>query len=210
MFAAAVAHGCRQTDRMHTHAEAAASISRDQDFRLLIAWSSVFEGWSAVLVGKSEEGLRRIADGIAEARRMGSEQFLPHLAGLAAEAYLVSGNATEGLRSVEDGLRAGIRTGERFWQPELLRLKGELEIARDPCAAPEAEQSFRDAIACAQIQGANVLALRAAVSLGRLLQRVGRRVEARNFISGISRGLEQWTGADISEANALLGELATR
>jgi len=70
---------------------------------------------------------------------MESEQFLPHLAGLAAEAYLVSGNATDGLRSVEDGLRAGLRTGERFWQPELLRLKGELQIAGDPSAAPEAE-----------------------------------------------------------------------
>ena len=210
VFAGAVAHACRQPDRMQGHAEAAASISRDQDFRLLIAWSSVFEGWAAVLTGKSEEGLRRIADGIAEARRMGSEQFLPHLAGVAAEAYLVSENATEGLRSVEDGLRAGLRTGERFWQPELLRLKGELEIARDPSAVPEAEQSFRDAIAHAQIQGASLLALRAAVSLGRLLQRAGRGMEARDLIFGISRELDEWTGADISEANALLGALATR
>ena len=144
VFAAAVAHACRQPDRIQAQAEAATSISRDQDFRLLIAWQSVFQGWAVVLAGKSEEGLRRIADCIAEARRMGSEQFLPHLAGLAAEAYLVSGNAAEGLRSVEDVLRAGSRTGERFWQPELLRLKGELEIARD--LVPYLRRSNRSAM----------------------------------------------------------------
>lgn len=210
LFASAVAHACRQPDRVQFHAEAAASISRDQDFRLLLAWSSAFEGWTAVLAGNPEDGLCQIADAIAEARRMGSEQFLPHLAGLAAEANLMSGNATDGLKSVEDGLRVGLRTGERFWQPELLRLKGELLIAQDPRATDESEQAFREAIEQARNQGAMLLALRATVSLGRLLQRAGRDKEARNLIFGMTHGLDQRTGPDISDANALLDELGTR
>jgi len=56
VFAAAVAHACRQPDRMQAHAEAAAAISRDQDFRLLIAWSSVFEGSAAVSLERAKKG----------------------------------------------------------------------------------------------------------------------------------------------------------
>ena len=209
VFAAAVAHACRQPEQVLAHAEAATSIARDQDFRLLLAWSTVFEGWSAVLAGNCQDGHSRIADAIAEARTMGSEQFMPHLTGLAADAYLMSGNATDGLKSAEDGLQAAARTGERFWQPELLRLKGELLMAQDPCATDEAEQSFREAIEQAKCEGARLLGLRASVSLGRLLCRTGRNNQARVLISGFFGGLDRsrWTEPDISEANALLEEL---
>lgn len=207
VFAAAVAHACRQPDRVQVHAKAAAAISRDQDFRLLIAWSTVFEAWAAVAAGNRDDALSRIENAIAEARTMGSEQFLPHLAGVAAEAYLATGNAAGGLRSVEDGLRVTQCTGERFWEPELLRLKGELQMAQDPRATGAAEQAFREAIDFARSDGAMLLALRAAVSLGRLLRRTGRGSEAQSLIFGISQGLEQWTGPDISEANTVLGEL---
>ena len=162
LFASAVAQACREPDRVRVHAEAAAVIARDQDFRLLLAWSSAFEGWAAVAAGDHEQGLTRIANGIVEARTMGSDQFLPHLAGVAAEAYLMSGNAADGLESVADGLRVAARTGERFWEPELLRLRGELQILQDPqCATGEAERTFRKAIEHARRQGAMLLALRA-------------------------------------------------
>jgi hypothetical protein len=86
-----------------------------------------------------------------------------------------------GLMSVEDALRVTQRTGERFGQPELLRLKGELQMAQDPRASGEAEQAFREAIDDSRSQGAMLLALRAAVSLGRLLGRTGRGSEAHNL-----------------------------
>jgi len=204
-FASAVAQACRQPDRVRVHAEAAAAIARDQDFQLLLAWSSVFEGWAAVVAGDHEQGLTRIANGIAAARTMGSDQFLPHLAGVAAEAYLMSGNAADGLESVADGLRVAARTGERFWEPELLRLRGELQILQDPpCATAEAEQTFRKAIEHARSQGAMLLALRAALSLGRTLGRAGRGGEARSLILEISQSVDQSAGRDMDEAKALL------
>ena len=210
VFAAAVAHACRQPDRVQAHAEAAASISRAQDFRLLIAWATVFEAWAAVATGNCADALSRIENAIAEARAMGSEQFQPHLAGVAAEAYLMTGNAVDGLRSVEEGLQVGQRTGERFWQPELLRLRGELQIAQNPRATAEAEQAFRQAIEDAQSEGAMLLALRATVSLGRLLRSSGRGSEARTLLFEILHGLDQCAGPDISEANTLLCQLETR
>jgi DNA-binding winged helix-turn-helix (wHTH) protein/predicted ATPase len=210
VFASAVAQACRQPDRVRVHAEAAAAIARDQDFQLLLAWSSAFEGWAAVVAGDHEQGLTRIANGIAEARTMGSDQFLPHLAGVAAEAYLISGNAADGLESVADGLRVAERTGERFWEPELLRLKGELRILQDPqCATGEVEQTFRKGIELARSQGAMLLALRAAVSLGRTLHCTGRTSEARSLILEISQNVDQSAGRDMDEAGALLSELET-
>ena len=211
VFASAVAQACRQPDGVRVHAQAAAAIARDQDFRLLLAWSSAFEGWAAVVAGDQQLGLTRIENAIAEARTTGSDQFLPHLAGLAADAYLRSGDTADGLKSVEDGLGIAARTGERFWEPELLRLRGELYIAQDPqCAASEAEQAFREAIEHARSQGAMLLALRAAVSLGRSLHRAGRGGEARSLIFEMSQGLQYWTGLDMDEANALLGESETQ
>jgi predicted ATPase len=211
VFAAAVAQACRQPDRVRVHAEAAAAIARDQDFRLVLAWSSAFEAWAAAVQGERTESLLRITNAIAEARTTGSEQFLPHLAGLSADACLVSGNIDDGLESVENGLGVAERTGERFWQPELLRLRGELYIARDPrCAASDAEQGFREAIEHARSQGAMLLALRAALSLGRSLRRAGRSGEARSLIREMSQDLRHCTGLDMDEANALLGELETQ
>ncbi len=208
VFASAVAQACRQPERVRVHAEAAGAIARDQNFQLLLAWSSAFEGWAAVVAGDHEQGLTRIANGIAEARSMGSDQFLPHLAGVAAEAYLISGNASDGLESVADGLRVAARTGERFWEPELLRLRGELQILQDPqCATGEAEQTFRRAIEQARSQGAMLLALRAAISLGRTLGCTGRTGEARSLIFEISRSVDQSAGRDMEEANALLSEV---
>jgi predicted ATPase len=211
VFASAVAQACRQTDRVRAHAEAAGAIARDQDFRLLLAWSSAFEGWAAAVSGNHEEGISRIVDAIAEARAAGSDQFLPHLAGLAADAYLMDRNTADGLKSVEDGLAVAARTGERFWNPELLRLRGELQIAQDPRgSASAAEHAFREAIEDARSQGAILLAVRAAVSLGRSLGRTGRGAEVCNLIFEMSQNLQHRTGSDVSEANAWLAKLAAR
>jgi DNA-binding winged helix-turn-helix (wHTH) protein/predicted ATPase len=208
VFASAAAQACRQTDRVRDHAAAAAVIARDQDFRLLLAWSSAFEGWAAAMEGSRQEALSRIVDAMTDARNTGTDWCMPHVAGVAAEACLVSGRIADGLDRGEEGLQIAVRTGERFWQPELLRLKGELQIARDPQGAKgEAEQVFRDAIADARSQGAALLALRAAVSLGRTLIREGRGNEAPSVIRELLVKLDQCNGRDIDEARTLMGDL---
>jgi predicted ATPase len=207
VFASAVGQTCRQADRVRIHAEAAVVIARDQDFRLVLAWASALEGWAAVVAGDHEPGLTRIANAIAEARSTGSEQFLPYLAGIAADAYLMTGHAVDGLESLDEASRVAARTGERFWEAELLRLRGELRIVQDPTyAAREAEQAFREAIEHARSQGAMLLALRAALSLGRLMRRAGRGSEARRLILEMFQDLDQMTGLDMDEASALLNE----
>jgi hypothetical protein len=72
---AAVSHVYGDSSKVREHAVAAGRTARDQELGLMLAWSSAFEGWMPVAEGKQD----RIANAIAQARAMGSDQFLPQL-----------------------------------------------------------------------------------------------------------------------------------
>jgi DNA-binding winged helix-turn-helix (wHTH) protein/predicted ATPase len=154
-----------------THAAEASAIAREQGFSLMLAWSSTIEGWAAAR-GDPAVGLEAIAHGIAAARASGSDQFLPYLLGMLADASLSAGRIGRGFESVREGLILAERTGERFYEAELHRLEGELIVAASKPAS-EAEAAFLKAVEVAQAQGAAMLALRAAVRLCRLPARPG-------------------------------------
>ena len=72
----------------------------------------------------------------------------------------------------------------------------------------EAEQSFRTAIRIAQSQSAKSFELRATTSLARLLEKQGRRDEARTMLAEIYGWFtEGFDTADLKDAKALLDEL---
>jgi predicted ATPase len=99
--------------------------------------------------------------------------------------------------------------GVRIWLSEFHRLKGELLLIRAPSDHAAAEGSFREALAIAGGQGADVWQLRAATSLGRLLGQRGRRDEAREILGDVSgRFTEGLDTADLVDATALLSELS--
>jgi predicted ATPase len=69
----------------------------------------------------------------------------------------------------------------------------------------EAEACFQQALAVARRQQAKSLELRAAMSLSRLWQRQGKRVEARELLAEIYGWFtEGFDTADLQEARALL------
>jgi len=169
LFFVSTVHHAR-CDAEATRAGAATSVSmaREHGFGLLLAWSSILEGWSLVHVGRRDEGLAVVRDALRTADA-GSHQFMTHFHGVFAEACLFCGRHEEGLHSAEEGLRLAARYQERFYESELYRLRGELRLAAGGSrAAREAEADFRRAIAIAASQGAQLLGLRAIASLGRL------------------------------------------
>jgi predicted ATPase/DNA-binding winged helix-turn-helix (wHTH) protein len=205
-FAAAVHQLRRDPTTTEGRAAEAATIARAQGFRLILAWASPLEGWAIVQRGEHEEGLGRIREGVAGARATGEDQFVPHLLGLLAEGCLRSGRADAGLQAIEEALSIVRRTGERFHEAELHRVRGELLLAAAPAgAARDAAEAFRRAIEVARSQGAKLLVLRAAVSLGRLWRDSERDAEARALLAeacaGITEGLDL---LDVTEAKALL------
>jgi predicted ATPase len=78
-------------------------------------------------------------------------------------------------------------------------------------AAPnlhQVETCFRHALATARQQQAKSLELRAAMSLSRLWQRHGKRVEARQLLADVYGWFtEGFDTADMQEAQALLATL---
>jgi predicted ATPase len=101
------------------------------------------------------------------------------------------------------------KTGSRYDEAELYRIKGELILRQAIPDEAQAAAYFRQALAAARRQQAKSWELRAAISLSRLWQRRGQRVEALELLAPIygwfTEGLDT---ADLQEAKALLEELS--
>jgi predicted ATPase len=96
------------------------------------------------------------------------------------------------------------------WEAELYRLKGDLLAwtADTGHRVAEAKASYLQALNLARQQQARSLELRATMSLSRLLQQQGKRVEARALLAPIYAWFtEGFDIADLQEARALLEEL---
>jgi predicted ATPase len=98
---------------------------------------------------------------------------------------------------------------ETVYSSEIHRCRGELLLSQGNAEAPEAENCFRTAVELARRGARRSLELRAAVSLGRLLQRQGRREDARHMLTEIySWFTEGFDTADLRDARMLLDELS--
>ena len=166
-FRAAADQSLRDVGAAAEHAGEAVAVAREQSFALILAWASVTDGWAAVRGGDREAGLRQIRDGIAAARKSGSDQFQPYLLGLLSDACLSAARPAEGLQAVREALAFADRTGERFYLAELHRLHAELMLAARTTVS-DAEAALMSALEVARSQGASLLVLRVAVSLCRL------------------------------------------
>ena len=201
----------RKGQAAQEQAEAGMVLSHEQGFALWIAWGTLLRGWALAEQGQSAEGILQMRQGIAAWQATGAEVFRPYSLALLAEAYGKAGQAEEGFPLLAEALAAVDNTGERYYEAELYRLKGEMLLAQADTEPRwlEVEESFRQALAVARHQQAKSLELRAAMSLSRLWQRLGKRAEAHQLLAEIYGWFtEGFDTADLQEARALLAELA--
>ena len=134
----------------------------------------------------------------------------PHPWASLAETYRKAGRIDDALQAVAEGLKQAQATLARFNEAELYRLKGELLLAGANPGSEDAERCFRQALEIARRQSAKSLELRAATSLSRLLQRQGKREEARRLLTEVYAWFtEGFDTADLKDARALLDALTT-
>jgi predicted ATPase len=171
---------------------------------------TIFDGWTIAEAGEGPAGVAQIREGLLAARTTGTLLPLEPLYMLVlTDTHRKVGQAEEGLRATDEALAMMATMGVRIWLSEFYRLKGELLLMRAPSDHASAEDSFREALAVAHKQGAQAWELRAAISLGRLLGRCGRRDEARETLGGVyGRFTEGFDTANLSDARALLAELS--
>src|SRR5713101_5215575 len=194
-------------------ADAAVRLATERGFQFL-AYTISHRGLAQIVCGQAEEGVKQLREGLASMRAFGAQLMQTVCGAALAEGCVALGRAEDGFAAVTEALAAVERTGERWVEAELHRLKGVLTLARGavPSAevGAEAEQCFRRAIEIARRQEAKSWELRATTSLARLLDKQGRRDEARAMLTEIYDWFtEGFETADLKDAKALLGQLGT-
>ncbi|MDA2921126.1 tetratricopeptide repeat protein, partial [Desulfobacterota bacterium AH_259_B03_O07] len=181
------------------------TLSSEQGFPQWLTYGTILQGWMLADKGQGE-GIAQVRQGMADWRTTGAEIGRPHHLGLLIETYLKVGEAEEGLTSIAEALAVVNKNGELYYEAELYRLKGELLLKLGDA---ESEACFLKAIDIARRQGAKSLELRAVTSLSRLLQKQGKKDEARQMLSEIYDWFtEGFDTKDLLDAKTLLEELS--
>jgi predicted ATPase len=156
-----------------------------------------------------EEGIVQIEDCLASSRIRWLKMVQPKYLCLLAEAYLSVGRFEQALGALTEALTLADEKEDRYCEAETYRLKGELLLKQNDSNVEEAEICFRRAIEIARRQSAKSWELRAMTSLARLLDKRGRREEARAMLADIYGWFTEGFGtADLKDAKALLDELS--
>jgi predicted ATPase len=224
-YASCLYQGRREGHVAQEQAEAALGLTTEQGFApLWVGRQMLLRGWALVTQGQGEEGILQMRQGLAVRVANGAALWQPYHLALLAEAYGKTGQAEEGLTVLTEAMAVVSKTEERYYEAELYRLKGELTLQKLSVVSPqssvtdprsltpdslsEAEACFRKAIEIARKQQAKSLELRAAMSLARLWQQQGKRVEAHAMLADVYNWFtEGFDTKDLQEAQTLLEEL---
>jgi len=199
---------CGAERQVEEVAEAAVRLSTEQGFVLWLAMSTVLRGWVLASQGQSEAGIAHMRQGLADYQAIPQNLHQPYLMALLAEAYGQVGQPTQGLTLLAEALAMADQGELRYYEAELYRLKGELSRKQGE-EEVAVEANYRQAMHIARQQSAKSLELRAAISLGRLLQKQGKPNEARQTLAEVYDWFtEGFDTADLKEARALLDALA--
>jgi len=190
------------------HAEKAMALIDAFGFESLSGLVIANHGAGLIAQGRYEEGIAGLRRSISAFRATGATPQTWVLCSLAASLGKV-GRPQQGLQVLEEGFGTVARTGAQLYGPSLHRVKGELLLALNPSDIADAEQCFRTAIEIARQQSARTEELRATMSLARLLNKQGRRDQARTMLTDIYGWFtEGFDTADLKDAKALIDELS--
>ena len=185
-----------------------ARLTREHDLPFWRAYGVFLEGLARAQSGAPGSGLEQMRRGAQLLR----DQNVPVFDGLLkialAEAEARAGASDCALAILDEALATSERTSHRAFDAELHRVRGEMLLKHDPANPAPAEEAFRTAIAITQKQGTRSFELRAALSLARLYQSIGRAADAYAVLAPPLKGFSPTSEMpEIAEARALLLEL---
>jgi predicted ATPase len=190
-------------------AKAAFQISEKQGFGFWQAWSKLYLGSALAALGRGEEGISHLREGIELCMKAGILCVPIHARVFLAEVYGAMGMIAEGLTELGEAEEMMDETGVRFYEEELYRIRGELLLLQEERGEEGAEAVFRRALEIAGHKEAKSLELRAAISLSKLWYKQGKKEEARNMLSEIYGFFtEGFDTHDLKEAKNLLRTLS--
>jgi predicted ATPase/class 3 adenylate cyclase len=184
-------------------AEELLKLSKDEDFKLWHAQAMAFRGAAAAFENGALDCNSQMNEGVEECIRTGARVTLVGMEVMCAQAEFHRGDLDRASNWLDRAQAEADTRNERMWEPEIDRVHALICRRRNDVAGEES--ALRRAQAKAHAQQAHSLELRAAVDLSDLLDRTGRKDEARRVVKsavvpfdGLSRDPE------VSHARALV------
>jgi class 3 adenylate cyclase/predicted ATPase len=206
VMGAMVSRLCRDPASSLPLEEEALRIATEQGFALWIGAALCGLGTTIAELGRFDEGMERIREGLALYRATGGETNAAFVLGGVARLCHAEGRLEEAEAAVDEALALVERKLETFYAPELWRLKGEVTLARGD--ERFAEALFERALALARAQDARSLELRAATSLARLAERRGEDRSGFEALAQVYAWFDEGLDTpDLRDARALLERL---
>jgi class 3 adenylate cyclase/tetratricopeptide (TPR) repeat protein len=205
-MAAMLAVLLREPDEAQKRATASIKCSDVHGFPQFAAIARVALGRSMAELGRPEDGIRLIEQGMASMAGTGSRVAITLYMAWLAEAYALAGAFEAAFETAARALE--VNPEERFFLPECLRIRGDLGICLG--RQEQGEADLREALRYATEMGAACYQLRAATSMASHLRADGQRDSARGLLAPITFALRD-TGEsrDLGEAIVLLETLVS-
>jgi len=195
----------RCADDTRSYASKVISICTEHDFPFWAAGGRILDGWAIACLGKADEGINKLDEGLTAWRKTGARLWLPIFLALKAEAHAEIGRSETALKTIDEALAISAETGERWAVAEVLRIKARLLQATGNVAADEIENILVKALEIGRRQQALSWQLRTACDLMRLLHDQGRGEEALTLLQSIYDQFTEGFGTtELIHAKALL------
>ncbi len=192
-------------------AEETIRIGAEQRNPTFLGHGTALRGWLRVARDRDADAASDIDRGVAMFRSAGMRRaaWLSYLLSLQAESYARLGRLDDGLAAIRESVELAESTGMGAWLAEVHRVRGDLVLESNPDDVGSAEDAYRRALEVARRQQAKSWELRAAIHLGRMWQRRGRRQQALDLLAPVHDWFsEGFDTTDLRAAKTLLEELA--
>jgi len=196
---------------MRDRAVGVLDVADEHDLQIWRALGTCLLGAAKTGLGRSEEGLAEIRDGIALYEGLTTPPvFWPLILFVRAEACARSGRPAEGLGLIDEAIEiAGTGSGLTLL-PEFYSLKGDLLLLFPEATGPDADPWFQRAFDAARRLDARMMQLRAAIGLCRSQRERGDAQHGRDLLSAVySTFTEGFAAPDLIDAANLLESLPT-
>jgi predicted ATPase len=154
-------------------AERAISVGQNYRFPYWSAWGRLLRGWAIGRLGRLQEGVAEIEQGLADYHATGAGLIRPYGLMLLAETVAAAGDPQRALKLLDEAIGITSVNKTFFCEPELHRLRGELLLAAGGNVS-QAIDHIQRAVDRAHEMGALALELRATLSLASAARDNGR------------------------------------
>ncbi len=213
-FATWLHHDCRKEQRARTLAEKAEALSNEHRLGFLNPMGKIFQGFYLSKDGDIERGITLVREALSEYETTEQHLYRPYALSLLARIYTDARAYEPAFDALDKALSLSKTFGLHFWDAEIYRLKGETLLQQGEKDHAEAETQFQMALDVSQTQEAKALALRAAISLGRLwhdLKSTQKKTQAAEMLEQMIRLFpKDFETQDLKDAKALLIKLSQK